>query len=132
MSGLLQYQYARADHTGVPVSPQDPLPVVLTAGPGTPVQSVTYTDKSSTIAAGGTAQALAAANASRRGYRVQNLSSGKLFINDKGATAVVTETGASFTLLPGQMYESPNSGVSVAAISIIGATTSQAFEAVEW
>lgn len=100
--------------------------------PGGTANAATYTNKSSTITSGGSAQTFAAANTSRRGYRVQNLSSGKLFINDKGAAAVATETGASFTLLPGQMYESPANGVSTAAISIIGATTSQAFEGAEW
>jgi hypothetical protein len=98
----------------------------------TTASAATYTNRSSTIATGGTAQAFAAANTSRRGYRVQNLSGTNLYINDKGATAVATQTGASFTLIPGAMYESSGSGVSTAAISIIGATTSQAFEGAEW
>jgi hypothetical protein len=94
--------------------------------------AVTYTNRSSTITLGGTAQTFAAANTSRRGYRVQNLSATNLYINDKGATAVTTQTGASFTLVPGAMYESNPNGVSTSAISIIGATTSQAFEGAEW
>lgn len=90
------------------------------------------TDLSSTIAAGGTAQTLCAADPKRFGYRVQNLSSGNLYINDVGGTAVTTGTGSSFTLVPGAMYESPEHMRPINAISIIGATTSQAFSAAEW
>lgn len=90
------------------------------------------TDLSSTIAAGGTAQTLCAADPKRFGYRVQNLSSGNLYINDVGGTAVTTGTGSSFTLIPGAMYESPTSMRPINAVSIIGATTSQAFSAAEW
>lgn len=90
------------------------------------------TDLSSTIATGGTAQQLCAADPKRMGYRVMNLSSGNLFINDVGGTAVSTGTGSSFTLIPGAMYESPESMRPINAISIIGATTSQAFQACEW
>ena len=90
------------------------------------------TDLSSTIAAGGPAQALCAADPKRMGYRVQNLSSGNLFINDVGGTAVSTGTGSSFTLIPGALYESPEGMRPISAISILGATTSQAFAAVEW
>lgn len=90
------------------------------------------TDLSSTIAAGGTAQALCAADPKRFGYRVQNLSSGNLFINDVGGTAVSTGTGSSFTLTPGSMYESSPNMRPISGISILGATTSQAFSACEW
>ena len=89
-------------------------------------------DISSTIATGGTAQALAAANELRNGYSVQNLSSGNLYVNDVGGAAVTTATGASITLIPGALYESPAGVRPTAAISIIGATTSQAFAAREW
>lgn len=94
--------------------------------------SLIITDGSGTITTGGTAQTLFAAAAERRGYSVQNLSSGNLYINDVGGTAVTTATGASFTLTPGSMYESPQQGRPTQAISIIGATTSQAFAAREW
>jgi hypothetical protein len=90
------------------------------------------TDGSATIAAGGTAQSLFVADVKRRGYSVQNLSSGNLFINDVGGTAVSTGTGASFTLIPGALYESPDGAMPIQAISILGATTSQAFAAREW
>jgi hypothetical protein len=88
-------------------------------------------DLSGTIATGGTAQALAAANELRTGYSVYNASAGNLFINDVGGTAV-TNGGSSFTLAPGVLYETPRSLRPTAAISIIGATTSQAFVAREW
>lgn len=94
--------------------------------------SATPRDKSSTIATGGTAQALMAADQARKGYCVQNLSGGNLFINDVGGTAVSTGTGSSFTLVAGAIYESPPNQLPVYAISILGATTSQAFAAREW
>lgn len=90
------------------------------------------TDLSGTIAAGGTAQALVGANELRRGYSVMNLSAGKLFINDVGGTAVSTEAGASITINAGDLYESPRDQRPTQAISILGATTGQAFAAREW
>lgn len=89
-------------------------------------------DISGTITTGGTAQALTTAQQTRKGYSVQNLSSGKLFVNDVGGTAVSTEAGASITILPGALYESPRNQQPTRAISILGATTNQAFAAREW
>ena len=89
-------------------------------------------DLSGTITTGGTAQTLSAANVLRKGYSVQNLSSGNLFVNDVGGTAVSTGTGASITITPGSLYESPRNQQPTRAISILGATTSQAFAAREW
>lgn len=89
-------------------------------------------DLSGTIATGGTAQALVASNQNRKGYSVMNLSSGNLFVNDVGGTAVSSTTGASITIPPGSLYESPPNQIPIQAISIIGATTSQAFAAREW
>jgi len=88
-------------------------------------------DGSSTIATGGTAQALFARNELRTGYSVYNASAGNLFVNDVGGTAV-TSGGSSFTIAPGVLYESPPGARPIQAISIIGATTSQAFVAREW
>lgn len=89
-------------------------------------------DLSGTIATGGTAQTLSAANPLRKGYSVMNLSSGNLFVNDVGGTAVSTGTGSSITIIPGALYESPRNQLPTRAISILGATTSQAFAAREW
>jgi len=95
----------------------------------TAIAGVTYTDRSGTITVGGTAQQLAAANASRKGYFVQNNSAGDLWINSV-ATAVLSQP--SLKIVAGALYESPANGVPVTAISIIGATTGQTFSAREF
>ncbi|MEQ1697691.1 MAG: hypothetical protein ABL901_17800 [Hyphomicrobiaceae bacterium] len=87
-----------------------------------------FVERSGTIASGGTAQTLAASNASRRWYRVMNLSTGDLWINDRGATAAAAQP--AFKLVAGAMYET-GSVAPAAAISIFGATTGQAFSAAE-
>lgn len=87
-----------------------------------------YAERSGTITAGGTAQTLAAANTARRFYRVMNLSTGDLWINDKGTAAVPNQP--SFKLVAGAMYE-VSSCAPTSAISIFGATTGQAFSAAE-
>jgi len=89
---------------------------------------VTYTDRSGTVTTGGTAQVLMAANAARRGFFVQNNSTGNLTINGLG-TATTT---AGMILAPGQLYEAPATGVPLTAISILGATTGQRFDAREY
>jgi hypothetical protein len=88
------------------------------------------TNKSGTITLGGTAQVLMAANTSRKGWLVQNNSAGTLWINELGATAV--QNAPSLSIAAGALYTSPTPGASNAAISIIGATTGQAFSAREW
>ena len=90
--------------------------------------SAAYNERSGTIAAGGTSQTLAAANPTRRFFRVMNLSTGDLWINDKGATAVANQP--SFKLVAGAMYETSSCAPN-AAISIFGATTGQSFSAAE-
>jgi hypothetical protein len=89
---------------------------------------VTYTDRSGTVTTGGTAQVLMALNASRRGFLVQNNSTGTLTINSVG-TATTT---AGIVIAPGQLYEAQETGVPTTAISILGATTGQRFDAREW
>ncbi|MCY0854355.1 hypothetical protein [Cupriavidus sp. D39] len=96
----------------------------------TPVPaSITPTDRSGSITTGGTAQALMAANANRRGWSIQNNSSGDLWLNEIGGTAVIGQP--SLQLPAGALYESPASYCSPSAISIIGATTGQTFTARE-
>jgi hypothetical protein len=90
----------------------------------------TLTDRSGTITTGGTAQTLMAANASRKGWAIQNVSSGDLWVNELGSTALLSQP--SIKIASGNLYESPLGGSSTAAISIIGATTAQAFTAREW
>jgi len=91
-------------------------------------QAGTWTDRSGTIAAGGTAQQLAAANANRKAYFIQNLSSTDLYISLVG-TAVQTQP--SVRLSPGASAFASGNFVSTQAISIIGATTGQVFTAWE-
>lgn len=86
-------------------------------------------DRSSTITAGTTAQELMPANSERRGFWIMNTSAGDLWINDVGTAAAASP---SLKVVSGALYESPITGCPVGAISIYGATTSQAFSAREW
>jgi hypothetical protein len=100
-----------------------PMPV----GPrGVPVG---YLDRSGAIAAGGAPQTIAAANPARQGFLVQNLSAADLWFSSLGAA---TAGSPALRIAPGQLYESPAHGVPSTAISILGATTGQAFAAREW
>lgn len=96
----------------------------------------TLTDKSGTITAGGTAQVLAAANPARRYFLVQNASVGTLWVSpDTTAVAgspsialkacAVANDGSGGALIFDSLF------VPTSAISIIGATTGQAFVAKE-
>lgn len=93
------------------------------------MSATTITNRSGAITAGGTAQQLAAANTARRGFSVQNLSSGDLWISTVGTAAA---SAPSLWLPAGAYYEMPTGGVSSGAVSIFGATTGQAFTAYEW
>ena len=90
---------------------------------------VTATDKSGTIATGGTAQTAIALNANRRAFWIQNLSAGDLWISDVGPA---TAASPSLKIVAGGLYESMPGNCPTSAISIIGATTSQAFAAREY
>lgn len=91
--------------------------------------AATYVNRSGTITAGGTAQVAMALNASRRGFSIQNNSTGDLWF-DTLATAVQSQP--SICLSAGSLYETPYGGCPTGAVSIIGATTAQAFSAREW
>lgn len=82
-----------------------------------------------TITAGGTAQTALAANTARTGYEIQNQSTGTLWFSDV-ATAVAGEP--SFEIAPGATYWTPDTYRPKGAVSIIGATTGQAFAARQW
>ncbi len=86
-------------------------------------------DRSGTIAVGGVAQELAPENSQRRGFMIFNLSDTDLWFSTE-ETAVADSP--SILLESGDYYEEPLWGVSVGAISIIGATTGQKFVAREW
>ncbi len=94
-----------------------------------PVQNVSASpvDRSSTITAGGTAQVLLAANANRKGIEFFNNSVGSLWLNVVGTA---TAGGGSIEVRSGG-YWSP-SVCPVTAISVIGATTGQAFTCWEY
>lgn len=92
-------------------------------------QNATPTNHSGTIAADNVAQQLMPANPIRKGFWIQNNSSGDLWVNDLGAA---TAAQPSLKLEMGDYYESPAGGAPVGAISIIGATLGQTFSAREW
>lgn len=90
---------------------------------------VTWTNKSGTITAGGTAQDAAAANVNRKGFLIQNVSTADMWFN-VGTTAVADQP--SVLLRSGAMYESSAHACPAGKISVIGATTGQAFTCKEW
>lgn len=98
-------------------------PVPVTQTPGSPVS------RSGTITTGGTAQTLMSANAARRGWTLQNLSTGDIWVSDVGAAAA---SQPSLKVPAGALYETPAGYGSVGAVSVFGATTGQAFSAREW
>ncbi len=104
-------------------------PVVSVSGTtstGTPSAQGSLTDKSGTITAGGTQQTLAAADTARRYLFIQNQSSGDLWFNF-GTNAVVSQP--SIRLQAGESFTMEGNFVDTRIISIIGATTGQAFAA---
>jgi hypothetical protein len=125
--------FALAGNSGADVNPQ--LPPAI--GPQTAANSLSVvnaissapTSASGTITSGGTAQNAAAANASRRGFQLQNNSTGDLWFS---TIATAVQSQPSFKLPPGAYYESPPFGGGVGAISIVGATTGQAFTGREY
>lgn len=103
---------------GDPISDSNPIPTKSVATP---------TNKSGTISTGGTAQVLMAANSKRQGIEFYNNSSGSLWLNVVGTA---TAGGGSIEVRSGG-YWSP-SVCPVTAISVIGATTGQAFTCWEY
>lgn len=87
-----------------------------------------FTDRSGTITSGGTAQTLMAANANRKYFLIQNLSTENLWINFT-TTAVAGQP--SLRITPGTSFVLEGFFTSTEAVSIIGATTGSAFSAKE-
>lgn len=83
-----------------------------------------------TITSGGAAQTAIAADINRMGYYVQNQSAGDLYIRDDGTAATVSDV--CMKIPPGAYYETPPTLHPKGAVSIIGATTGQAFNAAKW
>lgn len=86
------------------------------------------TDRSGTITSGGTAQTLAAANTARKYLFVENVSIGDLWINFT-TTAVANQP--SILIKANGSFVMEGTYISTEAVSIIGATTGQAFTAKE-
>jgi hypothetical protein len=103
--------------------PQNPLPVVNTAG-------AAASDGSGTLAAGGSAQTLFAGAVPVNGFLVQNNSSAALWISDVGAAS---SGGASIQVTAnGGLFVTPSGYKPAGAVSLFGATTGQAFAARRW
>lgn len=76
------------------------------------------------IGLGGTSQALALANAGRRGMEILNTSAGDLWVQ---ITDVAAGVGAGFRLSAGQSWTSPPQLDCTQKMNIWGATTGQTF-----
>jgi hypothetical protein len=87
------------------------------------------TDKSGTITTGGTSQTLAAAKADRSVFIIQNLSDADIAYNIFGGTASLTS--GSIVLGTKELHAWKGKECPVGAITVIGATTGQAFFATE-
>jgi hypothetical protein len=84
----------------------------------------TFTNRSGTIAAGGTAQTAMALNATRKAWFFQNNSTGDLWLSFVG-TAVATQP--SVKIAAGGVAQSAGGFVSTQALSVLGAVAGQAY-----
>ena len=128
LNGFLKFVAGKWSITTV--SEVNPLPVnIVSSSNPSPVQNVSASsvDRSSTITAGGTAQVLLAANANRKGIEFFNNSVGSIWLNVVGIAAA---GGGSIEVRGGGYWSPPV--VPVTAISVIGATTGQAFTCWEY
>src|SRR5579864_5874340 len=106
-----------------PVGPQNPLPVVNTAG-------ASASDGSGTVATGGSAQTLFGGVVPANGFLVQNNSSVALWVCDTGTAS---NGGASIQIAAnGGLFVSPSGYKPAGAVSLYGGTTGQAFAARRW
>jgi hypothetical protein len=106
-----------------PVGPQNPLPVINTAG------SVA-SDGSGTVATGGSPQTLFGGAVPANGFLVQNNSSAALFVCDTG---IASNGGASIQLAAnGGIFATPSGYKPAGAVSLYGGTTGQVFAARRW
>ena len=99
----------------------------ISTGPITPTKG-TLTNRSGAITNGGTAQTVAAVNANRQYFFFENVSLGDLWINFT-TTAVIGQP--SIKIAPKGAFVMEASFISTEAISVIGATTAQAWTAKE-
>lgn len=85
-------------------------------------------NRSGTIATGGVAQTVMAANPKRKWARFQNVSDTDMWLNDRGAAAVANQP--SLQIYPGGYWET-DPGCSGEAVSVFCATTGKAYTADE-
>ncbi len=112
-AGVQVPQSVPTNADGTPISQAAPLDV----RPG--VTRVTFSDRSGTLTATTSTQ-IAAANAARIGFWVQNLSTTlDLWVNITGTSAVAGP--GSILIPPMAVYEIPVTMLTTAAISVIGA-----------
>lgn len=124
------WNQAQVDQFGNYIGPGNPLPVTSSGASPTVIapKQGTLTDRSGTIASGGTAQTLAAANANRTYLLIQNNGTADLWIN---FTTTAVQNQPSLKLPVGATYVSDPQFISTEAVSIIGPTTAQTFTAKE-
>jgi hypothetical protein len=112
-----------AQGVSTPVGPQNPLPVINTAG-------AVASDGSGAVATGGSAQTLFGGLVPINGFVVQNNSAAALWISDVGIAAA---GGASIQLAAnGGIFATPSGYKPAGAVSLYGATTGQVFAARRW
>lgn len=112
-----------AQGVATPVGPQNPLPVINTAG-------AVASDGSGTLATGGSAQTLFGGIVPSNGFLVQNNSSAALWLSDVGTASA---GGASIQLAAnGGIFATPSGYKPAGAVSLFGATTGQVFAARRW
>lgn len=128
ISGVRYPKHILYDSTGteIPLATSTKQDAIISALQG--VQA-SRTDRSGTITTGGAAQEVAAINANRKGFCLQNISSGDMWLSDVGTAA---PNQPSFFLPPGAYLEFSGNGIPTTAISLYGATTGQGFSAREW
>lgn len=104
----------------------DPPQVAITGTlPAYVVPSGALTDRSGTIAAGGTSQVAAALNASRKYLFIENPDTAEDLWFNFGTAAVVGQP--SLKLLPGGSWESPASYIPTGSLNVIAATIAHQF-----
>jgi len=88
-----------------------------------------YTDASSTITTGGTAQTILVANSARTGISFQNISDTDMYLN---TTGTATAGAGSYLIKAGGAYVTDYGAKDSQAISLLCATTGKAFTCKWW
>jgi len=109
------------------VVPVDANGDVIGGGGGGSVRE--YTDASSTITTGGTAQTILAANSARTGISFQNISDTDMYLN---TTGTATAGAGSYLIKAGGTYVTDYGAKDSQAVSLLCATTGKAFTCKWW